>query len=691
MTLNDTLARPLLGTTGAVSEGELQLAAQFDRLHQLLYSKGGVRPTNAAIEEVGKLLFLRLVAARDETRTPLSPAGRLFHGDLRGEELVAAAKTAFSDALSRSEFHLRDAEDGGYPLWPIDEPFRLSNAEVLQEAISIADNVVGGDSRIGDPMGTAFDAFLSGRYDHAGGLGTFLTPSGVARMMAEVAFAIADPTQDWDGRSPLILDPFCGTGRFLVAAFDVASDAPAANSETLAALLENGIVGADQSASAVAKTALNLMLYGAKHPRASAVLDSITDPHLDRVRGSFKLILTNPPFGGGKYTDAAGISRTRQILPVRGTSIDPALAGLARCLDLLADGGVLGIVLPDGLLAGTAFSDLLARPDFSVVASISLPTTTFALSGTVAKTSAVFIQRSAQGSRTILSRVEHVGFLKQAGKAVADPDGSDLGEVSSAIQATLVSSISGPSVHTVLATPLVASVPSDGLASVDPSRLDPDAIEGRASLLAEGGVELGTLLRPVKKTRKGKRTNEPFVSVLHVDQLGTVSWNETLDYNPTTPGQWAAAGDVIVSLLNPSKLRAAVIADDYPTVMCSAEFGVFRPSADPYALLALLYEPRVQAQLRPLGSGTSSSRRRIGPEDVLALVVPSKTQAELTGLGERARTEVRNIESSRLRLTALYDGAKASGSLAGGADAGTPHEDISTEPAVSAQSTTQLF
>ncbi|WP_167494273.1 N-6 DNA methylase [Microbacterium hydrothermale] len=653
MTLAETFARPLLGTAGSVSESELELAAQFDRLHQLLYTKGGVRPTNAAIEEVGKLLFLRLVAVREGDHGSTSLAARLFQGGIEGEPLVAAAKRAFTDALSRSEFHVRDAEGGGHPLWPLDEPFRLMNAEVLQEAVSIVDVVVSGDSRVGDPMGTAFDAFLSGRYDHAGGLGTFLTPSGVARMMAEVAFSIADPTDKWDGHSPVVLDPFCGTGRFLVAAFDVASARTPDDSEALRQLLENGLVGADQSATAVAKTALNLMLYGAQHPRAWAVRDSMTDPHLDRVEGSFRLILTNPPFGGGKYTDSEGIVRTRRLLPVRGNAIDPALAGLARCLDLLADGGVLGIVLPDGLLSGSTFTDFLTRPDFSVVASISLPTPTFALSGTVAKTSAVFIQRSTRRAHTVLARVDHVGFLKQAGKAVADPAGSELEAVSKSICATFSRPLLGPAVHTLLRAPLVASVPSDGLASVDPSRLDPAAIEGRASLLAEGGMELGEILRAAPRLRRRIREREPFVSILHVDQLGTVSWNETLDYNPTTPGQWASAGDVLVSLLNPSKLRAAVIAEDYPTVMCSAEFGVFKPSIDPYALLALLYEPRVQAQLRPLGTGTSSSRRRIGPEDVLALIVPQKTPSEIAEIGERSRREVRNIESSRLRLTAL--------------------------------------
>ena len=74
---------------------------------------------------------------------------------------------------------------------------------------------LGSARSVADPLGTAFDALLAGRYDHAGGLGTYLTPSAVARMMAEVAMPLVEASPV-DGR-PGFGDPFCGTGRFLVA------------------------------------------------------------------------------------------------------------------------------------------------------------------------------------------------------------------------------------------------------------------------------------------------------------------------------------------------------------------------------------------------------------------------------------------------------------------------------------------
>ena len=50
-----TDARPLLGVAGAWGAAEIELAHRFDDLHQLVYRRGGLRPSNAAVEEVAKL------------------------------------------------------------------------------------------------------------------------------------------------------------------------------------------------------------------------------------------------------------------------------------------------------------------------------------------------------------------------------------------------------------------------------------------------------------------------------------------------------------------------------------------------------------------------------------------------------------------------------------------------------------
>ena len=105
-------------------------------------------------------------------------------------------------------------------MWPVGEPFRITDPDVLRAAATlVAATVDRGSPTVADPLGTAFDALLAGRYDHAGGLGTYLTPSGVARMMAEIAVELVEVPRAPAG--PGFGDPYCGTGRFIVALLEV--------------------------------------------------------------------------------------------------------------------------------------------------------------------------------------------------------------------------------------------------------------------------------------------------------------------------------------------------------------------------------------------------------------------------------------------------------------------------------------
>ena len=83
---------------------------------------------------------------------------------------------------------------------------------------------------------------------------------------------------------------------------------------------------------------------------------------------------------------------------------------------------------------------------------------------------------------------------------------------------------------------------------------------------------------------------------------------------------------------------------------------VFGTAGDPYAILGLLYTPAVRAQLRPLGTGTSSSRRRIDAEDVLSLMVPKLDPAAPDALARAVREAQQQIGTARAALHTLYGG-----------------------------------
>ncbi len=78
---------------------ELELARRLDRLHQLLYRRGGIRPANAAIEELSKLLLIE-IAANEFPDAVIGTHGTLEEVVNASPVSVAAAKCAFTEVVS---------------------------------------------------------------------------------------------------------------------------------------------------------------------------------------------------------------------------------------------------------------------------------------------------------------------------------------------------------------------------------------------------------------------------------------------------------------------------------------------------------------------------------------------------------------------------------------------------------------
>ena len=98
--MTSRLPTPLLGTAASITRAELDLARDLDGLHQLIYVEGGVKPTNAAIEELSKLLFLKSISFNPNVASVFrSEIELLFSGALDGPSLVVNVKDAFRRAL----------------------------------------------------------------------------------------------------------------------------------------------------------------------------------------------------------------------------------------------------------------------------------------------------------------------------------------------------------------------------------------------------------------------------------------------------------------------------------------------------------------------------------------------------------------------------------------------------------------
>jgi type I restriction enzyme M protein len=636
--------------------GKLMLADRFDELHELLYRRGGVRPVNAAIDEVCKLLLLRIHLARaPEFRASgralselLDPA---FIRRSPGEAL-AGLRNAFDVVNALPDYSWR-THGGGGGFFIEGESLRLTEPEVLAEAAAIVRSipVLPNGSRSAserlqeeDAAGLAFEVFLRGRYENAGGLGTYLTPDAVVEAMTAMALRSVPSTRLW-ADDLLIGDPCCGTGRFLVAAMrhvEARMEAEGIGSSELAERVERvrrvSLYGADQAESSLLKARLNFLMYGVLQPRLERVTDSLIDPSLDQLIGKFDLVLTNPPFGGAKYDRPEGLKAMRR--EDRGlltgwtwsgderstrravSRADPALLFWDFDLSLLRPGGVLAIVLPDGLLGPRLkwAHDYLVRggqgrpSKAELLAVVSLPRQTFGLAGTAAKTSFLILRRPEEPrsaeKRVFVAVSEHVGYLQRGPRVLHDPDGNDLPGIAQAY--------GDPSSAGFLSDPFTMSL----------SRSLEAYADGSAGSALESSI--GSVARISRRRRRGGGAY--FLSVLHVGSNCLVDWPAAMEYHPKTPGKACEPGDVLVSCINPQIPRITVIPEDAGDGECSSEFAVLRPSGiDPFELALLLRSPNLQEQLAARARGTSSSRRRVDDREILDLPMPDPAQRPAPG------------------------------------------------------------
>ena len=456
---------------------------RFNQLHEEIYKKrAGVSTTNEAIDEVGKIIFLKIHCERHpdytfEGRRLVDAFNAEYIRD-KGQQAVDWMGRIFKEIAVLPEYQMPDLVNGGRSgIFPPDEPFRLSNSDVLAFAVGIFEGLqltVDRDADLErvseDLLGWAFNTFLRGKYDSSGGLATYLTRREVVDCMARMAFHDIPDSALWDGHPDrptfLMGDICCGTASFLggglaemkrcilqSANYDLDQQL-----DWLQKLKTYSVFGADAAPASITKAHLNLLTFGASAHRLLRVQDSITDPYIDSLVGKVDLLMTNPPFGKNKYDDPAGLEKMRtgelqlgwKWTPGRPEKkrllkkADPAALFVDRNLQLLKPGGKLLIVVPDGLLSNAGDRYIreylmgIKDPEAGqfhggkviVKAVVSLPTQTFAISGTGAKTSFLYLEKKRHPADPqgpiFMAVAEHVGYIKKGNTEIPDPEGNDL-------------------------------------------------------------------------------------------------------------------------------------------------------------------------------------------------------------------------------------------------------------------------
>jgi type I restriction enzyme M protein len=223
-----------------------------------------------------------------------------------------------------------------------------------------------------------YESMLREMRDAAGDSGEFYTPRPVVRFMVQVSHPQLGET---------VLDPACGTGGFLVEAFDHINQ-QVATPEQRRTLQRSTLFGQEAKPLPYMLAQMNLLLHGLEAPQiayGNTLERRLTEiGHNERV----DVILTNPPFGG---EEEAGIKAN---FPPNMHTAETALLFLQYIMRKLRvagapvpggkaaeRGGRAAVVVPNGTLFGDGISAVIKEEllkEFRLHTIVRLPQGVFA-------------------------------------------------------------------------------------------------------------------------------------------------------------------------------------------------------------------------------------------------------------------------------------------------------------------------
>ncbi len=223
-----------------------------------------------------------------------------------------------------------------------------------------------------------YESMLREMRDAAGDAGEFYTPRPVVRFMVQVMDPCLGET---------VLDPACGTGGFLVEAYD--HIAPKVTSpDQRHALQRETLFGQEAKPLPYMLAQMNLLLHGLEAPRIA--YGNTLERRINEIGHSERVdvILTNPPFGG---EEEVGIKAN---FPPNMQTAETALLFLQYIMRKLrvagapvpggkpaARGGRAAVVVPNGTLFGDGISAVIKEEllkEFRLHTIVRLPQGVFA-------------------------------------------------------------------------------------------------------------------------------------------------------------------------------------------------------------------------------------------------------------------------------------------------------------------------
>ena len=388
-----------------------QIKSLIDRLWNNFWS-GGISNPLTAIEQITYLIFMkRLDEIENKRERDAEWNEEKYVSKFTGKyKSPGADKEIDKSTLRWSDFKHKPADemllhvqtkvfpfmkdiDGGdaFVRAMSNAVFIMPKASLLVEAVKTIDQIfveiekdaTEGGQAFQDIQGDVYEMLLS-EIASAGKNGQFRTPRHIIKLMAELVAPQLSQT---------IADPACGTGGFLLGAYQymltqlALKDNPdavqmdedgflrasisAMLNDKLKDIVERSLWGYDIDTTMVRLGLMNLMMHGIEHPHID-YKDTLSKSYNETAQ--FDLVLANPPFTGN--IDKGDINETLK-LPTTKTE----LLFVERIFNMLRMGGTAAVIVPQGVLfgSGKAFTMLRKKiiEEAELKAVIALPSGVF--------------------------------------------------------------------------------------------------------------------------------------------------------------------------------------------------------------------------------------------------------------------------------------------------------------------------
>lgn len=361
---------------------------------------GGISNPLTAIEQISYLLFMKRLDEMDiKKKQDADFTGEayksLFGNDkenlrwshfrqMEGGEMLTHIQTRVFPFLKTI-----DKEDSHFAKYMGNAVFIISKPSLLVEAVTIIDEIfeeIAKQESAGqgfqDTQGDLYEYLLS-EITSAGKLGQFRTPRHIIQLICE----LVDPKL-----GDTICDPACGTGGFLLGAYQHIITAHTSkehrktdengltrgdlgdkltDERQWTHLKEKTFYGYDMDESMVRIGLMNLMMHGISSPNIEQK-DTLSKKYDED--NHYDVIMANPPFKGS--IDKGDINESLSL-----NTTKTELLFLDRIIKSLKIGGRAGMIVPDGVLFGSSNAHKQARQmllnDCELQGVISMPSGVF--------------------------------------------------------------------------------------------------------------------------------------------------------------------------------------------------------------------------------------------------------------------------------------------------------------------------